>query len=306
MPDIAKTLFWDMNFKENICLLNPSGGNQFPERFENEIYYVEGLLGKFTPLNYISNFSLKYVFQGEEHYIVNNAKKKISDGQYLVVNNQSEVCRISSRGTSFSIFLGADLLGECYRSLTMNNEKLLEYPFTEGQNEVELFDDVIQGKLDFLLHLKSRIVSDPNLIIPVDYYYELGLHLILNQNKIFRQINRLDRGKFSTRKEVFKRINIARNYLEDTIFDEFDLNKLSRVSSLSKFQLIRDFKCAFGTTPHRYFILKKLSLAFKMIRSNQSSTLNEIAYKLNYSSLSSFSRQFKQVYGVSPITIRNK
>ncbi|MEL7123013.1 MAG: AraC family transcriptional regulator [Bacteroidota bacterium] len=287
-------------------MLNSNGGNLFPERFENEIYYVEGLKSKFTPLNYISNFSLKYVIQGEEHYIVNKEEKKIGSGQYLVVNNQSDVCRLSSSGTSFSIFLGADLLTECYQLLTINDKQLLEYPQAEEKNHVELFDDVIHGQLDFLLHLQARITSDPDLIIPIDLYYELGQRLLFNQNEIFKQINQLDRRKFATRKEVYKRVNIARNYLEDTIIEEFDLNRLSRVASLSKFQLIRDFKDAFGISPHRYFILKKLDLALTMIQSKQYSTLNEIALQLNYSCLSSFSRQFKQVYRVSPTAFINK
>ncbi len=293
-----------MTFKETVCILDPKGGNQFPERFENEIYFVEDLKAKFSPLSYVSNFSLKCVFAGEEHYVVNNARKQVRSGQLLMVNNQSEVTRISSRGTSFSIFLGADLLSECYRSLTMSDQQLLDAPLTEKSNELKLFDDVIPGHLDFLVHLKASLKANPDLIIPADYYFEIGQQLLLHQNDLLRQIDRLDRGKLATRQEVFKRLNRARHYLNDTLCEKFNLNELSRISMLSKFQLIRDFKRAFGTTPHRYFILKKLALAHEMIQSQPHLSLQEIAFQLNYSSLSSFSRQFKSVYGVSPRGVR--
>lgn len=289
-----------MSFKQNIHLLNPRGGNKFPDRFGNEIYYVEGLSAKSAPLNYVSNFSLKYVFSGEEHYIVNNTRKRISDQQCLVVNNKSEVCRISSAGTSITIFLEPDLISECRRALHMGEEHLLEYPLTEHSGSVEMFDEVVHGDLGFLGILKSRIKADPYLIIPEDYYFELAHHLLLSQNDVLGRINRLERENFATKKELFKRVNTARNYLEDTVKGRFDLHRLSLESCLSKYQLIRDFKTAYGITPHRYFIARKLQIACQMIKSGSYETLNEIAFELSYSSLASFSRQFKQLYGVSP------
>lgn len=292
-----------MNFKENVNILSPSGKNKFPKHFGNEIYYVEDLQVKLEPYSYSSNFSLKCVFSGEENYIINNKKKRIKNDQYLVVNDQSDVTRISSKGTSISVFLRPELLSECYRSLTISDKNLLEYPNSENQNGLELFDDVMPENLDCLLNLKSMISCNPDVIIPLDYYFEISEQLLLSQRGIFKQMNQLERGKFSTRKEIFRRVNIARNYVEDTIFEKFDLDKLSNEASLSKFQLIRDFKKTFGITPHRYYIIKKMAIAYKMIKSNSYVSLNDIAFKLNYPSLSSFSRQFKQVYGCCPSSI---
>ncbi len=289
-----------MTYKQNIHLLNPKGGNQFPDRFGNEIYFVENLSAKAVPFNYVSNFSLKYIFSGEEQYVVNKKRKRICDQQYLAVNNESEVCRVSSAGTSITIFLEPDLISECQRALHMGEEQLLEYPLSEDLGSVELFDDVVYGDLGFLGDLKSRIAADPDLIIPVDYYFELAHQLLLSQNDVLTQMNKLERGNYATKRELFKRVNKARNYLEDTITENFDLNRLSRESCLSKYQLIRDFKSAFGITPHRYFIARKLQRACQMMRSGDYGTLNEVAFELSYSSLAAFSRQFKQLYGVSP------
>jgi AraC-like DNA-binding protein len=289
-----------MLFKENICWLNPSGGNEFPDRFENEVYYVDDLQLQNTPYNYISNFSLKYVIRGEETYIVNNKLKRVRDNESLVVNNQSEVSRLTSKGNSFSVFLSPTVLKDCHMGMMNNEEHLLEYPLNEQKNSIELYDEIQTGRLSFMNDLKTRITTNPDLIIPIDYYYEICLNLLLNQNTVFKRINRLDKVKFVTRKELFTRLNKAKHYLDDTLTERFCLDKMSQECALSKYQLIRDFKYLFGITPHRYFIIRKLSKAKEMIKSGRYSTLQEISLELEYPSLSSFSRQFKQIFGFSP------
>ncbi len=290
----------DMSFKENICWLNSGGGNEFPERFENEVYYVDDLQLQNTPYNYISNFSLKYVIKGEESYIVNNRLKRIRDNESIVVNNQSEVSRLTSKGNSFSVFLSPAVLKDCHAGILNTEEYLLEYPLNEQKNNIELYDEIQTGRLSFMDDLKTSITANPDLIIPIDYYYEICLNLLLKQNTVFKEINRLDKVKYATRRELYSRLSKAKYYLDDTLAEKFSLERISQECALSKYQLIRDFKYLFGITPHRYFIIRKLSKAKEMIKSSRYSTLQEISLELEYPNLSSFSRQFKQIYGFSP------
>lgn len=59
-----------------------------------------------------------------------------------------------------------------------------------------------------------------------------------------------------------------------------------------------------GTTIEQYFISQKIEKVKELLMYNELS-LSEIAYQLNYSSISHLSRQFKKVTGLTPTFFRN-
>lgn len=289
-------------FRQDVIILRDDGKSTLPNRFDNEIYYARNCNSiQFEPgeVRYESNISLKYVYDGSESYLINGKKKEVRSGQLLFVNDQSDVSLISSKGNTASIFLDADLVADCFNSSGHSSDG----SNCQVDKMVPLFDDTILNGVNEFEALKRAIDHNSDVIIPVDFYYEIASTVLSSQLRIKSEIDKVSSLKESTRVEIYRKLNIARCYLHDTTNKRFNLNSLACEACMSKFHLIRHFKEVFGLTPHRYFIAEKLKRANDLLRYS-CLPIKDIAHNLGYPDTSSFGKQYKQVYGVSPIAHR--
>jgi len=90
----------------------------------------------------------------------------------------------------------------------------------------------------------------------------------------------------------------ARDYIEAHLTGEFSLEELERATGHCRWQLSRDFRAMFGTSPYRYLILRRLDLARRMMR--QGDAIADVAHDCGFSDQSHFGRVFKQAYGLTP------
>lgn len=96
----------------------------------------------------------------------------------------------------------------------------------------------------------------------------------------------------------FKAASLAKAYLDDHLFDEVSLDQLAIIAQFSKWQLSRDFRELFGTSPHRYQILRRLHKAKEMMLG--SIGLADVALACHFSDQAHFTRQFKAAFGLTP------
>lgn len=90
----------------------------------------------------------------------------------------------------------------------------------------------------------------------------------------------------------------AREYIEAHLAGRFSLEELERATGNCRWQLSRDFRAMFGTSPYRYLTLRRLDLARRLMRNG--GAIAEIAYECGFSDQSHFGRVFKQAYGLTP------
>ncbi|MEQ1809719.1 MAG: AraC family transcriptional regulator [Terricaulis sp.] len=90
----------------------------------------------------------------------------------------------------------------------------------------------------------------------------------------------------------------ARDYIEANLSRGFSLEELERATGHCRWQLSRDFRAMFGTSPYRYLSLRRLDLARRMMRDG--GAIAEIAHDCGFSDQSHFGRVFKQAYGLTP------
>lgn len=91
---------------------------------------------------------------------------------------------------------------------------------------------------------------------------------------------------------------LARDYIEASLSRGFSLEDLERATGHCRWQLSRDFRALFGTSPYRYLTLRRLDLARRMMRDG--GAIAEIALDCGFSDQSHFGRVFKQTYGLTP------
>lgn len=95
-----------------------------------------------------------------------------------------------------------------------------------------------------------------------------------------------------------KAAKITRDFLDAGAMRNVTSQELERLTGLTRFDLARHFRAAFGTSPYRYLILRRLDRAQGMIR--RGVALAEAAAACGFADQSHMTRQFKKAYGLSP------
>jgi AraC-like DNA-binding protein len=90
----------------------------------------------------------------------------------------------------------------------------------------------------------------------------------------------------------------ARDYIEHRVEQGFSLADLERVTKHNRWQLSRDFRTMFGTSPYRYLIARRLERARRMMLAGY--TTAEAATGSGFSDQSHFGRSFKKSFGLTP------
>ncbi len=89
-------------------------------------------------------------------------------------------------------------------------------------------------------------------------------------------------------------------YIESRLYEEsLTIPKIARDSGLSESSLLRKFKNSFGYSPQSYIRNRRLEDAFRFIKQEKMS-VTEACFQVGYSDFASFSRSFKNKFGVPP------
>src|SRR5215475_10534136 len=91
----------------------------------------------------------------------------------------------------------------------------------------------------------------------------------------------------------------ARELLDEVGAGSITSRDLEFATGLSRFELARHFRCAFGTTPHRYLLMRRLECAREMV-CNPRMRLAEIATATGFADQAHFTRQFRKAFGFTP------
>lgn len=82
-----------------------------------------------------------------------------------------------------------------------------------------------------------------------------------------------------------------------------DIPALARSAHVSEAHFSRQFKAAFGETPHQYLLSRRMERAKALLRADELS-VTDVCLAVGFTSLGSFSTQFRRFVGVSPSAYR--
>jgi len=91
----------------------------------------------------------------------------------------------------------------------------------------------------------------------------------------------------------------AKDLADGRYFDPLTVADLARSAGLSPAHFSREFKRAFGETPHQYLLTRRLERAAALLR-NTDRSVTDICFAVGLGSLGSFTTSFRRVYGATP------
>jgi AraC-like DNA-binding protein len=101
------------------------------------------------------------------------------------------------------------------------------------------------------------------------------------------------------------RLRRVRDRIDREYAQPLDLQALARGAHLSAGHLSRQFKLAYGESPHSYVMTRRIERAMALLRAGDLS-VTEVCFAVGCSSLGSFSSRFTELVGVPPSVYRHQ
>jgi AraC-like DNA-binding protein len=271
----------------------------FPDRKgaeENIIFhYYAAPVGSFHRKSILSKNAISLVISGEKTMHFAEKKVTVKDDEFHFLSSGN--CVVSMKLNehipfkSILIFFDNKTLSDFYLKYNRQIEKI-----KAGHTiSTELYlafkkDGFILNYIDslkLLFQKKSNISTEMKLL----KFEELMLHLLeVYPEKIlaFQPATSDEMDDFEIRKAV--ELNITNNISVEEL--AFLCN-----TSLSTFK--RRFAKIFGTSPNKWILQKRMEIAKELLQNNNEKP-GDIFYKIGYENHSSFTKSFKQIFGLTP------
>ena len=95
----------------------------------------------------------------------------------------------------------------------------------------------------------------------------------------------------------------AKDLADNRYADKLDVEDMAKAAGLSKAHFSREFKAAFGESPHVYLLTRRLERAAALLRTTDRG-IADICYSVGLQSLGSFTTSFTRMFEKSPAAYR--
>ena len=107
----------------------------------------------------------------------------------------------------------------------------------------------------------------------------------------------------SSRSADVRALERARQFLEAEKTRVVHSSELEAATGLTRYELARQFRVLFGTSPHRYLLMRRLDFARQLIRLGR--PLADVALEAGFADQAHFTRAFKSGSGLTPAVYRS-
>jgi len=111
------------------------------------------------------------------------------------------------------------------------------------------------------------------------------------------------RGPAVARRVDVPRVERARQFLDAERTRVVRSSELESITGLTRYDLARQFKVMFGTSPYRYLLMRRLDFARQ--RMHEQRPLVEVSYDAGFADQAHFTRTFTSAFGLTPACYRS-
>lgn len=250
-----------------------------------------------TPYLLVANF----ISKGK--YLHNGKHIEISDRYFYFLNKNDELEIKYDQANPLETLLiqfEEKFIDESLKVILGSDEKLLEDP--DGRETQNWHIPAVPFKLTMSMrHLMNTLVKHE---ASTNEDFDTFLFNILSQFQMLNEatadhLNRLKVIKKTTQQELYSRLFLAREYMNDNLSNPLRLDQIAAEIGMNKFHFLSNFQKLFRTTPHQYLIRLKLERARDMLLTQQH-TVSQTCFALGFESIGSFSNLFMKRYMKRP------
>jgi len=95
----------------------------------------------------------------------------------------------------------------------------------------------------------------------------------------------------------------AKDLADERYFEPLGVDDLARAAGLSRAHFSREFRRAYGESPHAYLLTRRLERAAALLRATDRSVA-DICFSVGLQSVGSFTTSFTRTFGISPTAYR--
>ena len=265
-----------------------------------------------TPIDYYKfiehSFSLVYIHKGAGNIILDKKSIPFKDNSFLLTNAERDWEFINNTNNYLDVYsfvLSNKLLRDFLKVQKNSTEKLLDSSYAlPNQLDSYFIENCFNANFSKTGRLLQYFFSisntaQYNMYNAKEIVFEILSTLYFEQNKTYKKINDIKGKKISTKIEIFKRLLTANDFINDTIYDTITIKDIAESCNMSEYHLYESFKKLFRLTPYQYITHLKMEKA-KTYLNQESISVSEVAYKLGYTDLPTFSKAFKRKYNYNP------
>jgi AraC-like DNA-binding protein len=167
---------------------------------------------------------------------------------------------------------------------------------------------VLSGRPYPLPFLREPVSANPKLFDAIEDAFRSPLESLALDNLIVDLAEGLLAGERSgVAPIVSRRVDVqamwrAHHFLDAERTRVVHSTELESLTGLTRYDLARQFRIMFGTSPHRYLLMRRLEFARDHI--HQGRPLAEVAYDAGFADQAHFTRVFKSGFGLTPTRYR--
>jgi AraC-like DNA-binding protein len=180
--------------------------------------------------------------------------------------------------------------GLCYRMLYLEPSLLQRVLDLDGAS-LPFVDQPVMADAALAEALGTALASlDEALdeLLVDDLLAEIAAGLVRHARQSAKPLGPLARGQAM----------LARDFLAANLDRAVRSEELERAAGVDRFALARHFRALFGTSPHRFLLMRRLQQARTMIAAGE--PLAEVAGATGFADQSHLTRHFKKAFGVTP------
>ena len=229
---------------------------------------------------------------------------RVEDDMFYISNNNQEYsleidCKEPTE--TFNIHFSTQMLGDFINSLHSHSAALESNGnfgtttcfYNKLYHKDEQFNRISQ-----LLYTKGN-AGLLHEMMKEELLGELLHHLLLQNELIAKEVDRISNTKAATRVEIYRRLSIATDYIHTHYHKDLTLDEIAAQACLSKFHFLRLYKEVYRQTPYQFISAVRLKRAAGLLQ-NTDIHAADIAWMVGYEDPTSFSRAFFKTYRCRP------
>jgi AraC family transcriptional regulator len=237
-------------------------------------------------------------------YSVKGKSQRILGGQFLLAINYDKCGVETNLKNGIDKGICIDINSSNFANALQDISQLYNIDADNVNSNSILQDELFlkfnaSKKFSVYLNGLFQAVKTNNVLRPQDVETEVIDQILVHYKASWHIANKIPVVKASTKAELLYRMQQAKIFIYDNVYNTISIQDIARHVYLSEFRFFHLFKSAYSISPNKLIIKSKMEEAVRLY-----STLNynwtDIAKLLQFPDLQTFSKSFKKYYNLPP------